>query len=81
MKTSTETVARVFDTLSPEDIERVNSFLRDLGVLVTVWDPLVRLHCQLAVAAVIEEVRTLELGARVLTSDEKETLEALLKMQ
>ena len=77
-KPDNEAVARVFNTLSPEDIQRVNGFLRDLGVFATVWDPVIRFHFQLAVAAVIEEIRTLELGTRTLTPKERETLEALL---
>jgi len=77
-RTNNEALERVFNTLSPGDIQRVNVFLRDLGVSTTVWDPVIRFHFQLAVAAVIEEIRTLEVGTRTLNPSERETLEALL---
>lgn len=76
----TEAVAKVFNTLSPEDIERVNLILSDLGIFATVWDPIIHVHCQLAIAAVIEEIRTIELGKKVLSQNERETLKALLKL-
>ncbi len=75
-----EVLERVFHTLSEADLETVDRFIRGLGVLSTVWDPVIRFHFQLAVAAVIEEIRALEVGTRTLTSNERERLETLLGM-
>ena len=80
MKTTIEALENVFSNLSAEDIERVSEFIRGLGVNVTVLDPLIRFHFQLAVAAVIEEIRTLEVGTRTLTMNERYRYEALLKL-
>lgn len=80
MKTTNEALENVFSNLSAEDVERVNEFIRGLGVNATVLDPLVRFHFQLAVAAVIEEIRALEVGTRTLSFNERCRYEALLKL-
>ncbi len=80
MKTANEALENVFSNLSAEDVERVSEFIRGLGVNVTVLDPLIRFHFQLAVAAVIEEIRGLEVGIRTLTANERFRYEALLKL-
>jgi len=76
MKIYSEIIERVFGNLSEEDIETVNRTIQRFDLMIL--DPLVQVHCQLALAAVVEEVRGLEVGTRTLTEDERERLKDLL---
>lgn len=78
MKTIDEALQKVFQNLSDDDIRRIRQFIKDLGIFATVWDPVLVFHFYLAVAAVIEEIRILEIGIKTLTREERERYEILL---
>lgn len=74
-----EYVALVFPTLSNNDLALVELFIEKLGVNETVFDSIMRFHFQLSIAAVIEEIRSIEVGAKEFKKTEIERLELILK--